>query len=320
MNLERALQILCLDSDQEDDAIKRAYRAKILQYHPDKNKSDADAARKFQEVREAYLFLTEGETGDFAETGDFSTGSYEDVLRDFLMKILEEEYADLGVRVFAKIFNVLIRWAAQKLESKSAALLESLNRPALVAVHTLLLRYREAFHLPDELFERIGELLANRKSADPLSKDPEDGSECIVLNPTLDDLFTEENIYKLKFANHTYLVPLWHHEMMFEHEGRDLTVRCVPVLPDNMEIDEWNVLSVWLEYKVEDVWNREVFVDIGGQTFSFDGRKLRLTEEEQEVVLEGCGLLYNNIMNIFDATKKQNIVLLIRLRLSDRVE
>ncbi|CAF3862752.1 unnamed protein product [Rotaria sp. Silwood1] len=41
------------------DEIKRAYKQKALQYHPDKNRDDVDAEKKFTDIREAYELLSD---------------------------------------------------------------------------------------------------------------------------------------------------------------------------------------------------------------------------------------------------------------------
>jgi curved DNA-binding protein CbpA len=42
-----------------DDEIKRAYKQKALQYHPDKNRDDIDAEKKFTDISEAYEMLSD---------------------------------------------------------------------------------------------------------------------------------------------------------------------------------------------------------------------------------------------------------------------
>ncbi len=47
-------QILGVDRDASDEEIKRAYRRLAKQYHPDANPGDETAARKMQEINDAY--------------------------------------------------------------------------------------------------------------------------------------------------------------------------------------------------------------------------------------------------------------------------
>jgi curved DNA-binding protein CbpA len=305
MNREMALQILGLTdpiAEENDETLKKTYRTLILKYHPDKNKSEYSAA-KFQEVREAYAFLQTADS--IMEDDDPANESYDDILRIFLSRILEKEYAELAAPFITKMFELIFARIAFYADFKSAPffeLLRRINRPALEAIYSLLSKYREAFHLPEGLFEKMDEVMRL--------------DEYIVLNPTLDDMFSEENVYKLKYEDRTYLVPLWHHDMTFDHEGRDLVVKCFPSLPDHIEVDEWNNLTVYLRFNVADVWNREVEVEIcHNKSVKFDGQLLRLTEEPQTVLLEGCGLICNNVNDIFDSSVLQNILLIIQLRM-----
>ena len=51
-------EVLGVSKSASDAELKKAYRKKAIQYHPDKNKEDADARDKFQKLQEAYDILS----------------------------------------------------------------------------------------------------------------------------------------------------------------------------------------------------------------------------------------------------------------------
>ena len=50
-------QVLGVSRSASDEEIKKAYRMLAKKYHPDKNKDDSSAIKKFQEISEAYNVL-----------------------------------------------------------------------------------------------------------------------------------------------------------------------------------------------------------------------------------------------------------------------
>jgi molecular chaperone DnaJ len=54
-------EVLEISKDASPEAIKKAYRKKAIQYHPDKNPGDATAEEKFKEAAEAYEVLSNPE-------------------------------------------------------------------------------------------------------------------------------------------------------------------------------------------------------------------------------------------------------------------
>ena len=54
-------EVLGVDKNADDAAIKKAYRALAKKYHPDMNPGDAEAEKKFKEASEAYAILSDAE-------------------------------------------------------------------------------------------------------------------------------------------------------------------------------------------------------------------------------------------------------------------
>ena len=51
-------EVLGLDRKASDSDIKKAFRSKAREFHPDKNPDDPEAESRFKEVQEAYAILS----------------------------------------------------------------------------------------------------------------------------------------------------------------------------------------------------------------------------------------------------------------------
>jgi len=66
----------------------------------------------------------------------------------------------------------------------------------------------------------------------------------------MQDLF-KANVFKIERSGEQYYVPLWHDEIYFENktDGTDLIVKCIPILPDHINVDENNNIHINVVHK-----------------------------------------------------------------------
>merc|ERR1712079_312660 len=69
---KRDYEILGVSRDASDKEIKEAFYKLAKKYHPDNNKSDKDAVKKFQEISSAYECLISNK--EFLKNPDFAGG------------------------------------------------------------------------------------------------------------------------------------------------------------------------------------------------------------------------------------------------------
>ena len=63
-------EILGVSKDSAQTDIKKAYRKKAIQFHPDKNPDDSTAEEKFKEAAEAYEILSNADMYIFESNYD----------------------------------------------------------------------------------------------------------------------------------------------------------------------------------------------------------------------------------------------------------
>lgn len=307
MNYNKAINILDI-SDKDEiniEKIKRQYRIKALMYHPDKNKTP-NAAEKFVEVQTAYEYLVRFEQCDY-DSDDEIDDEYEDVEIDkssyrwkmysFIKSILKKESNNA-------IFYGILQKISCICEDRAISLLESLDKAMLLKVFEILKKYKDAFHFNDEFIEKIELLLKKRSEND----------ECIVLNPSLEDLF-ESNLYKLSVGDQTYIVPLWHHELVYDNSGNDVYVKCCPFLPENMEIDNKNNLHVTMSCKVLDLWEKtSIKIELTkNRSIEFCPNELRFSSYQTIIFTDGISKI--NTQNVYDVSNRALIYLHIAINL-----
>ena len=69
-------EVLGVSKTASDEEIKKAYRAKALQYHPDKNQGNAAAEEMFKKINEAYSVLSDSKKRADYDLGGTASQQY----------------------------------------------------------------------------------------------------------------------------------------------------------------------------------------------------------------------------------------------------
>lgn len=311
MNYDIACEILGMEKDKDYSMIelKKIYRQKALAYHPDKN-LHMDTTAIFQDIQDSYEYLliefeykdSDSESEDaredlfsFKDSISSKLNSYSNILYSFLKPIIQSETFK---EIQSKLVYVIIEKLMQKCENQAFGILEKIDKKAFIKIYELLKKYKAALHITDEFLSRLEEHFTKKVEKD----------ECIILNPFLEDLF-ENNVYKLVINSEKFLIPLWHHELVYDICGSDLYVRCNPILPDNITIDENNNIHVIIKKSIDEIWNAD-FLEINLSKKNMFVPKNQIKFMEHQVILfANMGISKINTKDIYDVTRKTDIYL-----------
>jgi hypothetical protein len=275
------------------DTLKKQYRRKVLQYHPDKNKEEG-AVHQFRSVQSAYECLKKKNYVD----DDEEEQNYQNVLFSFLKNVFPVNDSVLQNKIFKTIVQKLVDCC----ESKAVDIMEKMDKNLLVKIHTVFVNYKDVFHFSEGFLKTVEQIIANKNQKD----------ECVILNPFLDDLW-ENNVYKLVENEETFLIPLWHHELVYDNVGADLYVKIIPVLPDNISIDNDNNIHVYMKYTRDELWNmKTITFEVGKRQFSFDREQLYM-KEKQLINLFYQGLSKIDDKDVFDVSRRGDIIVNIEI-------
>ena len=327
MNRDKAYFILGINESQDItvELIKRQYKKRALQFHPDKNTSE-DAKHKFQDISEAYQYLTKDNNFEYSSneysSNEYSHNEFYEMFSKNLYTEFHTEFASqstytntlfsflgnvIGKDIFnniqTKIFYMIIQRLCNSCESNAFEIIKRLDKSIIQKIYDVLEMYQEVFHFSEDFLIKIMELIQMKSQND----------ECIKLYTFLEDLM-EDNLYRLTVNQRKYIIPLWFHELVYDQDGHDIYVQCIPILPDNMRLDENNNLYISLKYSISDIWDKSeiVVVQFGKIDVTFQPSQLKLCKN-QKYILGNRGISKINTLNIYDITKKGDIILDIEL-------
>jgi curved DNA-binding protein CbpA len=294
MNYEDACINLNINTTEtiNSELIKKKYRILALKYHPDKNKSE-DASNRFIEIQESYEYLLR----HYNYTDNEKNQNYYNILQTFLNNMFpEQQHSTLIFYIFEKIIS--------KCEKHALNTLNNLDVNILNQLYNIIILYKDSLHINDDIINQIASIIKNKHI----------NKETIILNPTINDLF-ENNLYKLQYENKTYIIPLWHHELIYDTGEHDFTVKCIPILPNNIQVDNNNNITINLTYHISDIWEKnEIHFSIDNFNFYFHKNQLKL-QEKQTIKIYNQGISKINTIDVFNVNNKSNICANITLKL-----
>ena len=249
-----------------------------LKYHPDKNHGE-EATRIFQEICEAYEVLRDG-------TGTIGVPNYLELLRTFLQGFADESIVVLAMDKLTRLC-----------EEGRLDLLKKMNQKIVQKLLALVLHFSDMFPFSEDFIEKMKGV---------------DNAKRFILNPTLEDLFSDM-VFKLVVDSETYLVPLWHHHLIFDGKEGEFHVECFPVLGEGIRIDEYNHIHVQITRTWEEIWSSE-FVEftIGGRELSIPRDELVIKDYQMYIIREQ-GIPFIQMNRMYDVSRRGDITVYLTI-------
>jgi len=310
---------------------RRRYRILALKRHPDKNRREG-AVEEFREMVEAHEFLLRGLTAE--RGGGGGSTDYKSLCVNFLQSIWGEnrEMSEIVVSILSKIAAISASVVGGGLDEALglAPLLKKCVEPiptkSLKKIAEILDRYHGVFHIGATVSTMLRGFVDERE-CENTEKEAETAETVIEIYPLLEDVW-DGKVFRWTFAGKTFLVPLWHHEMMFDvpnvvdgpgpndtqhQQNREICIRSVPLLPSNMQIDTKNNICVFLEIAISEIFAMDTIeFHIGEKRFHFPRDSLYI-KKKQVVRLYGQGLPRANSLNMLDISRRADIYVTVSI-------
>ena len=287
MDYNKACEILEISPKHLDEDVKKAYFRMALRYHPDKYKQDN--GEKFRQIKEAYDFLTNNRRVNKIEIDE--NIDYKELIKMCMRYFSPETKWD---SLFVDTSFTGILKDCQKISLK---IFDKLNKDKANQVYEFMCNYNYVLGLDPELLVKFKEKLQKKMVYDNI----------IILNPTLADLLND-NIFKLEVENKDFYVPLWHHELHYSLQDKDLIVRCEPEIQKDIWINESNNMYIQKQISISELFQKEFYeFEIGEKSFKITSDSLKITKEKQIVLLKEAGILRINEEHTYDASIRGDI-------------
>lgn len=295
MNFNKACSILQINSTFSEIDLKKAYRIMALKHHPDKNPNNQkESEEKFKEIQESYEYLNNYLQYN-KEKKDIKL-DYNSIFSDFLSSFFTNGSPEI---------NNIVTSILRDGQNASIKLFEKLDKDKAIKIFEFINTYQHILYVSKETVDKLKEIINKKIENDNM----------IIINPSLEDLLND-NIYVLTFEEEKYFIPLWHDEIYYKNKknNNDIVVKCIPELPDNISLDNNNNLIINVTFSISEILNKEyITYNIGNISYDINVTKLHV-KSIQQYLIKGKGISLIQSNEIYDNTKKGNVIFQIHLK------
>ena len=306
------------------EELKKKYKIAALKHHPDKHFNSQESTIKFKEINEAYLYLYGKHTNDNNNCNNSKNNEYtqdenenDHCYANLLSKFINSLMNKFSQTQIAAV-HIVIQLLMNKCEMLRSTLFDHVDRESLLFIHQLIIKYHSILELGTDRLNNIREIIKKKLQE----------NDIIIIQPTISELFNENNIQVVEHEKNTYYVPLWHTEIYYNinhpHENancdgvcdkkqkqeRELIVKCIPSLPEHIYIDEINNIYIDVRTRVENLFNQTKLTVLISESVSFDIPIHTLEfKTHQTITLKKCGIPMINTENMYDVSEKMNVII-----------